>query len=139
MSFLLTPARTENPRGLSDDLGDLPPKRFVVVVLGTDSLYTDVSAEVNGVTVTPVRPAQSHLQRNFAISQEYARQARACIREGELGRTTQDICNLSDRPSELVSNLHRMSLGTELTWKHITQLKLNRVTYASQLGDLAEP
>jgi hypothetical protein len=139
MSVLLTPARTENPRGLSNDTGDLLPKRFVVIALGIDSLYTDVGAEMNGVTATAVRPAQSHLQRNSAIGKEYARQARACVREGELSRAAQHICNLSDRPSELVCNLHRVGLGTELAWKHITQLKLHCMTHASQLGDLAEP
>ena len=61
MSVLLTPTRTEDPCGLPDDAGDLSPERFIVIVLGTDFLYTDVSTEMNGVAVASVRPAQSDL------------------------------------------------------------------------------
>jgi hypothetical protein len=31
-----------------------------------------------------------------------------------------------------------MSLGAELAWQHIAQLKLNCMTHAGQLGDLPE-
>ena len=138
MGVLLSPARTEDPRGLPDDTGDLAPKRLVVVMLGTNFLYTDVSAEVNGVTAAPVRPSQSYLQRNLAISEEYAGQARARVREGEFSSAPQHIGNLSDRASEFVSNLNRVGFRTEFSWQHITQLKLNCMTHASQRGDLSE-
>jgi hypothetical protein len=138
MRVLLPPARTEDPRGLPDDTGDLPPKRLVVVVLGTNFRYADVSAEVNGVAAAPVRPSQRHLQGNLAVSEEYAGQARARVREGEFSSAPQRIGNQSDRASELVGNLHRVGFGTEFLWQHITQLELDCMTHAGQRGDLSE-
>ena len=111
MRFLLTPAGTEDARGLPDDLCDLLTKNFVVrAVVIIDALDADICTQVNWVTDTAVRPAEGDLQGDFAISQQDARKARARIGEGQLGRPRYDILYSCDRPAELVRYLHGMGL-----------------------------
>jgi hypothetical protein len=42
MRILLTPARAEYSRGLTNDPGDLPAELLIVIVLRADCLHADV-------------------------------------------------------------------------------------------------